>query len=152
MDNFRCLYKGITTGKFKLNIKVLNTIDPNQKAEVNINHGIIEIIFKKLRFQKLESAAKRLAQAEENELMELDQDIQSGDDESDEEIEKIVFDIQNFQNIQEERNDDESDHEWESDGEELEENIGIPLAQLFGMWEVCVSVEDDSVYNIYEYG
>ncbi|CAH1768748.1 9496_t:CDS:2, partial [Entrophospora sp. SA101] len=89
---------------------------------------------------------------EENELMELDQDIQSGDDESDEEIEKIVFDIQNFQNIQEERNDDESDHEWESDGEELEENIGIPLAQLFGMWEVCVSVEDDSVYNIYEYG
>ncbi|CAJ0751604.1 4928_t:CDS:1, partial [Entrophospora sp. SA101] len=52
MDNFRCLYKGITTGKFKLNIKVLNTIDPNQKAEVNINHGIIEIIFKKLRFQK----------------------------------------------------------------------------------------------------
>nr|CAG8461897.1 15067_t:CDS:2 [Entrophospora candida] len=46
------LYKGITTGKFKLNIKVLNTIDPNQKAEVNINHGIIEIIFKKLRFQK----------------------------------------------------------------------------------------------------
>ncbi|CAH1770113.1 11925_t:CDS:1, partial [Entrophospora sp. SA101] len=67
----------------------------------------------------------------EDELMELDQQTfqdgeENSDDESDEETEKLVFDIQNFQNIQEERNDDESDYEWGSDKEEIDEEIDIP--------------------------